>query len=280
MQESQTDRHKHNESDNEESLRKKLKKASQEAKELGGLDAFKSGEWLLKLVQKSFSNYWKRGNADYFRAKYGTEDPDFIAKKLTSVAARNAGIVGAITGAAMSIDEIVAVIEALAAPATGGGSTVPLPAEIAIAVAALCGEAVLLVRIQLQLVANIGRAYGVRLDPEDPEDILTILAFAVGGAAAEEAGKLGMKIGRRLAEAAVKGAVKRETLQALKRIGSRLGVKILQRTIVKYVVPLASIGIGTTWNYLSTRAVGKLAQEHFLARRDQEAHGAAVTDTK
>jgi uncharacterized protein (DUF697 family) len=258
------------ENEDKESLRKKLEDAKKEAKELGGWQSFKNGEWLYLLIKKSFHNYWEKGNAEYFKEKYKTDDEEFICKKLISIAARNASILGGIIGATVSIDEILAVIEAISAPATGGGSTVPIPAQVAVAIAALTGEAVLLVRMQLQLVANIGKIYMVNLDPDDPEDILTILAFAVGGSVAEEAGKFGMKVGGKLAANAAKGIFKKETLAALKKIGTKLGIKILQRTIIKYVVPLASIGIGMTWNYFSTKSIGKIARKHFLARRNNE----------
>jgi uncharacterized protein (DUF697 family) len=251
---------------NKDKLREHLKAAKKEAKELGGWNSFKSGEWLFRLIKKSFKNYWERGNAEYFYDKYKTKETEFIVKKLIEVAARNAAIIGSLTGAAVSANEIAAIIQALATPASSGASNIPLPAEIAIVVAALTGEAVLLIRFQLQLVVNIAKLYKMPLDPDDPEDILTILAFAVGGAVAEEAGRLGMKVGGKAAGLAAKSVFKKEFLVALKRIGNKLGIKILQRTIVKYVIPLASMAIGTTWNYMSTKSVGKIAQKHFILR--------------
>jgi len=256
------------ENEDKNSLKKKLEDAMKEAKELGGWNSFKNGEWLFKLIRKSLRNYWEKGNAEYFKKKYKSNDEEFLYKKLVSITARNASLLGGVVGAAVSIDEILAIIEAITAPATGGGSTIPLPAQLGVAVAALTGEAVLLVKMQLHLVVNIGKIYKIDLDPDDPEDILTILAFAVGGSVAEEAGRFGMKVGSKIAAKSAKGIFKKETLEALKKIGSKLGVKILQRTIVKYVVPLASIGIGMGWNYYSTKAIGKIAKKHFLARRN------------
>lgn len=242
-----------------ENLRNQLEDAGKTVEELGGLPAFKSGRWLLDLIKKSFKNYWERANADYFRAKYKSKDTDFIVSRLTEVAARNAALVGALTGAVVSTDEIVGFF-------TGGEGGIGIPANVAIALAAIASESVVLVRIQLQLVANIGKLYGVSLDPNDPEDILTILAFAVGGAAAEEAGRFGMKVGGKLAANLTKKYISKDVLNILKRVGAKLGVKILQRTILKYVVPLASIVVGTGWNYVATKSVGKIAREHFLGR--------------
>lgn len=243
----------------EENLRQQIQDAKKDVQELGGLQAFKSGQWLFELIKRSFKNYWERANADYFREKYKSKDTDFVVSRLIEVASRNAGILGALTGVAVSTDEIVGIV-------TGGEGGVGIPANIAIALTAISAEAVVLIRLQLQLVANIGKLYGISLDPDDPEDILTILAFALGGAVAEEAGRFGMKVGGRLAGVAVSGVIKKETLEALKRIGAKLGMKILQRTIVKYVVPLASVVIGTGWNYIATKSVGKIAKKHFIGR--------------
>jgi len=245
-----------------ETLKARWDAAKKDVLQLGGWEGFKSGAWLLRLVQRCFRNYYERAHADYFRTKYPSLDSDALAQKLTKVAARNASLLGAFVGAAVSADEIVALI-------TAGEGGVGLPANIAIAFAAIAGEAVLLVRMQLQLVANLAKLYGVPLDPDDPEDILTILAFAVGGSAAEAAGKLGMKVGGRLTERAVRKYVSKELLAAIKSLGQKIGFKILQRTIIKYAVPLASMVIGAGWNYLATRAVGKIARKHLLGRLDE-----------
>jgi len=245
--------------DDKEATTERLEEAKREYEELGGWDAFRTGDWLLPLIRRSFKNYWERANVEYFREKYGTSDPVRISAKLISVAARNAGMLGAATGAVISIDEIVAL-------ATGAEAGIGLPANLAIAAVALSGEAIALVRIQMHLVANLAKLYGVPLDPDDPEDILTILGFALGGATVEAAGKGVAKAGGKLAGNAAKGVFKKDVLKAVQKIGAKAGVKILQRTIVKYVVPVASIGIGTGWNYFATRAVGKLAIRSFSMR--------------
>jgi hypothetical protein len=98
--------------------------------ELGGWRAIKSGEFLWRLIQHSFKNYWERATASYFLEKYPKLDQDQIAKKLIVVAAKNASLLGAATAAAVSADEIVALL-------TVGGGGVGLPANIAIGMAAV-----------------------------------------------------------------------------------------------------------------------------------------------
>lgn len=239
-----------------DTIKHQLSEAKSDYKDIGGWHSFKSGQWLWQIIQKSFANYWKNANVEYFESKYGTKDKAKLSKKLIAVAAKNAAILGGLTGAAISADEIVAI-----ATAAEGG--IGLPANIAVAAAAIGGEAILLIRFQLQLVANLAKLNDVPLDPDDPEDILTILAFALGGSGADTAGKFGMKVGGELAGRAAKAVFKKETLAVLKRIAAKVGVQLLQRSIVKYTIPIASIGIGIGWNYASTRIVARIAIKHF-----------------
>ncbi len=248
------------EEENKVSIKKKLRDVIDEVRGVGGWTTFRSGEWLFHLIQKSFRSYWKNANVEYFRNKYSMGDDEFIANKLIKVAAHNSALVGAATGLVVSADEIVAI-------ATVGEGVVGLPANVALALTSMTAEAVLLVRFQLQLVANLGKLYEVPLDPDDPEDILNILAYAVGGSVAEIAGKMGMKIGSKLTEDVVKKYISKGMLNAFKRLGTKLGADILQKSIMKYTVPLLSIGMGYGWNYLSTRAVGKIAKKHFRQRQ-------------
>lgn len=240
-------------------MRKCHEAAQREYGDLGGWTAFKSGEWLWLLIQKSFTRYWERATVEYFWGKYGTKDPGKIGAKLIASAARNAAILGAVTGAAVSTDEIVGILTVV----EGG---IGLPANLAIAASVISAEAILLVRLQLQLIANLGKVYGAPLHCDDPEDILTILAFALGGSAADAAGKAGMTVGRKLTRRAANTVFAKDGLAFIERIGVKLGIKIFQRTIVKYVNPVSSIGIGLGWNYLVTRTVGKTAIRHFKKR--------------
>ena len=243
-----------------EAIREQFEKAKKEVEELGGWEGFKSGEWFLKLVNQSFHAYYEKANCEYFRTKYPGADDGTLIKKLTEVAAKNAAILGGIVGAAVAADEIATLV-------TGAEGGVGLPANIAIALTAVAGELILLTRLQLQLVANIAKIMEVPLDPKDPEDILVIFAFAVGGSVAEAAGKGGMKVGAKLATAGIKSTLKKDILKFLKDFARKLGYKLLQRTIIKYAMPIVSVGIGATWNYASTRTVSKIAKRHFTERK-------------
>jgi hypothetical protein len=119
------------------------------------------------------------------------------------------------------------------------------------------------------MVAELAKLYEVPLDDEDPEDIWIIFAYAVGGKASELAGGFGMKVGGAATKHGIKRVISKEILKQLQAIGRMIGVKILQKTLIKYAVPVVSIGIGSTWNYFSTKAIGKIAQKHFSSWREQ-----------
>ena len=247
---------------NKKTIKQWIEEAGKWTKDIGW-PMLKSGEWLPLVIERTFRTYYENANADYFRQKYPRASDDEIIEKLIAVAAKNAAILGAITGAAVAADEIAAII--LAIPSGG----LNLPAQIALATTALTAEAIVLVRIQLQLIANIAKILNVPLNPDDPEDVLLILQFAFGGAAAEEVGKFAAKTAGQVTKRFIRKKVSGETLKGLKKWGAKLGVKILQRSIIKYAVPLVSSLIGSTWNYLTTAKVGGMAASHFRKSCDE-----------
>ena len=216
-----------------------------------GLKTFKSGEWLLPLIHNAFESYYNNANAEFFRKKYPGFSDDQIIKKITSVAATNASILGGVTGAVVSANDIALLI------AAAGTAGLNLPTQVTLTVGSVCAEAILLIRIQLQLIAEIAKIMGVPLDPHDPEDALIILSFALGGSASEIMGKVGAKAGGKITGAAVKKYISGATLTAFKKVAAKLGYKLLQKNILKYAVPGAAIVIGAFWNRYTTKAVHK-----------------------
>lgn len=230
---------------------------------LGGWAGLKSGSWFYDFARSTFRTYYERATPEYLREKYPGKGADFIADRLIRVAAKNAMLLGSVTGAAISADELAGLL-------TAGEGGIGLPGNVLLGLAAAGAELVLLVRFQLQMVAGLARLYGVELDPEDPEDVLTIFTFALGGSLAERAGRLGMKVGARATRQMVERRVRREMFAPWKLLGERVGAKLAGRSLLKYAVPMVSVGIGATWNYATTRALGRLAQRHFEGRAREE----------
>lgn len=252
-----------NEKVDESSLRETLLAAKDEIADLGGVAAFHSGEWLLRLVLKSFHNYSERATAEYFSAKYPKLSREHIAQKLIRVACVNTAMAGGITGAAASIDELLAFLEL----------GIALPANIAVFVTAVAAELLWITKCQLQLVANLGVLYEVPLDVNDPEDIITILEFASGGAARELLGKQVTKISGVLTKSAIRKYVAKEVLEALQQVARKIGYKLLRRTIISAAVPGVSIFVGAWWNKRTTKIIGEQALKHFQERRRLVATG-------
>lgn len=228
-----------------------LDQAKQLARSLNIEDA-KSGEWFIHLLQKVIRTYDRNARATYFQHKYPGLPLDEIADVLTSVTVRYATIAGVIAGATATANQIAALSSAGMTAALFFGS--------------IGAEMLYLAQIQMRLVLDLSVVYDLQLDAEDPEDVLMIFGYALGVTPAGMLGK-GLQVA---AGAATKGAVKKyiskSTLKAIQDFARRIGFKILQRTIIKYAVPVASAAIGSSYNYATTKSVGRIARVHLKNR--------------
>src|SRR2546422_2015819 len=116
-----------------EEIQRRFAQAKKEIEDLGDWRGFKSGEWFVRLIHKTFRNYYEKAECGYLQEKYPGIDKDALAKKLTAIAAKQAAILGGIVGAAVSADEIVALV-------TMGEMGIGLPANITVALSALAAE--------------------------------------------------------------------------------------------------------------------------------------------
>lgn len=215
-------------------------------------ETVKSGEWFIKLLQQVVRAYNHNARAKYFQQKYPGLPPDDIADTLASVAIRYATLTGAVAGAATTANQVTAL--------TTAGMTAPL------FIGAIGAEMITLAGIQMRLILDMSVIYDLQLDPEDPEDILMIFGYALGVAPAEMLGK-GLQVA---AGAGTKVLIQKHlskgTLQAVQNFARNLGMKLLQRTVIKYAVPLASAAVGSSYNYMTTRSVAHIAKSHFRNR--------------
>ena len=121
-------------------------------------------------------------------------------------------------------------------------------------------------RIQLRLIYDLSVVYNLPLDLEDPEDIFLIFGYALGIAPAVFVGK-GLQIATKsLTKRGVKQVFTKGTLKATQNIAAKIGVKVLQKTILKYAIPITSIGIGGLYNFTTTKSLGSIAKSHFKER--------------
>jgi len=136
----------------------------------------------------------------------------------------------------------------------------------ALFVGTIGAEMLYLSSIQMRLMLDMSVIYDLQLDPEDPEDILMIFGYALGVAPTEIIGK-GLQVAARAGTTStVKKVVSKGTREALVKFAQRLGFKIGQRTIIKFAVPVASAAVGSGYNFVTTKSVGRIAKLHFKNR--------------
>lgn len=216
------------------------------------LDDIQSGEWFVLLLQAVVSAYERNTRVAYFQQKYPGLTEDALADKLISVTARYAAVAGAVAGVTTSINQISLL-------ASGGLTTTLL-------LSAIGAEFTYLARIQIRLILDLSVVYDLQLNPDDPEDVLMIMGFALGIGPAELTGR-GLQIAAgSLTRSFIRTYISKGTLKSIQGFARQLGFKILQRTMIKYMVPGVSAAVGSSYNYLSTRSVGQIAQAHFKNR--------------
>lgn len=235
----------------ENDVKAEIAQAKEFAKQID-FNEVQSGEWFINLLRQVVSSYQKNARAEYFQQKYPGLSSDEVADILISVTVRYAAIAGAITGIAVSASQIALIGSA--------GMTA------ALFVTSIGAEMVYLARIQIRLVLDLATVYDVQLDPNDPEDILMIFGYALGVTPIEFLGKGVQIAASETSKRAIKTYVSKGTLKAVQDLARRLGFRILQRTIIKYVVPAVSAAVGSGYNYTTTISLGRIARLHLKNR--------------
>jgi len=136
----------------------------------------------------------------------------------------------------------------------------------ALMVGAIGSEMLYLARIQMRLVLDLSVLYDLQLDADDPEDMMMIFGYALGVAPTELLGKGIQVAARGAAEHAVKRYVSKGTLKAIQNFGKRIGIRILQKSVLKYTVPVVSAVVGSSYNYVTTKTLGRIAKSHMSNR--------------
>lgn len=212
----------------------------------------KSGQWFISLLTKVAKTYDQNVRAEYFQKKYPGLTPDEIADILINVTVKYATIAGGVAGAAVTANQITALSTA--------GATVALMAG------SIGAEMIYLARIQMRLVLDISVLYDLQLNPDDPEDILMVFGYALGVVPTELVGKGLQKAAAAGTQQAIRKYVSKGSLKAIQTFGKRIGMKILQRSIIKYAVPIVSAAVGSTYNYYTTKTIGQISKSHLKNR--------------
>ncbi len=246
----------HPELENELALQQQVKDELSEMEQLTrqfNADEVKSGDWFLRLLMLVIGSYERNARAAYFQKKYPGVSPDDIADTLISVTVRYAAIAGGISGVSATASQIASIASA--------GMTLP------VFVGVIGAEMLYLARIQMRLILDLAVVYDLGLDPDDPEDILMVWGYALGVAPTEAFGTALVKVvAPTVTRNTIRSYISKGTLEAVQQFGRSIGVKILQRTIIQYSIPVVSAAVGAGYNYATTRSIGAIAKAHFRQR--------------
>jgi uncharacterized tellurite resistance protein B-like protein len=220
------------------------------------VDDLKSGEWFVKLIQRVLQTYDKNARAAYFQQKYPGLHPDAIADKLIKVCLHHAMVAGAVSALATSASVVSSI-------ATAGFTVTVILSTVGL-------ELIYLARIQLLLVLDLAILYNVKLDLNDPEDVMFVFQQALQIKSNEVAGKGVVQVGGELTKFVVKKTINKGTLKTVQKMGRAVGIKILQRTIIKFAVPVVSVGLAVSFNRATTASVAKSAKQTFRGKGKAE----------
>ncbi|MBL8615319.1 MAG: hypothetical protein JNM72_06910 [Deltaproteobacteria bacterium] len=234
-------------------------------------DELKDGAWFTKFLYTILNNYAKKVNAAYFKDKYPDLPADAVAERRISLAQRYAALEGGLSAAAYS-----AAVAATVGSA-GGSSPLTIPAGVA----AFATDVLYTTRLQLQLAYDLSVLYEAPIDMEDPEDLYDLFKVAFGVKAGEVFRGGVAKLAPEAARVGVKVLLKGSTLQWAKALPV-IGKYLLQRNVIKFAIPFASIPISAGFNHYATGAIGRTARQVYrdkaAAREASGRLGAALDD--
>jgi hypothetical protein len=149
---------------------------------------------------------------------------EVVADQLIRNKAAVAVIIGALAGLGTSTTQLFAIPTFGATLAIWGG----------VALVEMGGLSLL----QLRMVQDLSALYNVKLDPDDPQDMLTIFSFALGIKPSEALAPAVAKMAGETAKRAIKKFISKDMLKAIQRLAAMVGIRLLQRTIIKYLSPV------------------------------------------
>lgn len=215
-------------------------------------DDIRSGVWFSKLVSQAIRSYTEKVDWQYFQEKYEGVPADVIVDQRVKMASRYAALEGGLSTGAYTAT-VAATIGTL-----GGAS----PATVPMGVGSFMVDVVFVTQLQLRLAYDIAVLYRVPLDLSDPDDLwkLVRVAFTIksGELAREGVSKAVPVLVRPLLKKYYSGAV----LQAAKALPV-VGKFLLQRSVIKFGIPLVGIPLAVVVNRYTTLAAGRHARAVF-----------------
>jgi hypothetical protein len=217
-----------------------------------GVASIRDGSWFQSVVRthvKAHSERVDRGRWD--RLHPGLSVEDRAQAEIGKTALKSAAS-GALASAAASTGELISLVtEGLAAP-------VGLPG----AALAMALEAAYTALLQIDLACDLGVLYGVPFNPDDLGEMATLFGLAL------EMDVYSKKDKDEEDEAgAPRGLLARLMHLEEGEIGTRIGRKLLEDSLVRNVMPLVGVPISARWNYVATLRLGNKVKKYLRGRR-------------
>lgn len=203
--------------------------------ELGRVDPkqLTDGSWFHQNLHKTAARFLekqrRRCAVEPWRERYPALDDTQLGDRIVGRACRRAAVLGGSAGAAITGISLGSV--ATGGMAAGGAFIVAL------------AEMALLERMQVNMVFTLAELHRYPLRHERLNDVGDLYAQV-----------LKVKGASRLA---------RYGRDAALTLFKTIGVKFVQRAVLKYAMPVLSVGIGGGMNFLMTRSLGKHSQRRF-----------------
>ena len=234
-----------------------------------GVDKLRDGSWFLRVVVEHVKKHRAAIRAGHWDSLYPGLTPEQRAHRQILSVARKAAATGVLASIGASTGELLSLVtEGLAAP-------VGLPAAM-LSMALEAGYSALL---QIDLVCDLASIYGVPFDADDRGEVATLFGLALEvdvkkkeKADAQDKGEAPGGLTSRLMD--LEAGV----------IGTRMGRKLLEDSVVKNIIPLAGVVISARWNFVATRKVAAATKyiryRRALTRSLSHLKLAGVTDPK
>lgn len=237
----------------------------------------KPDNWFWRLLKRVVQSYSRNVNLEFFQKKYTGLPAEAIAQRRIKASANLAGLIGFMSGSAISVAGAAVAVEALSTVASSfTASPITLPALLITApvgAVAFVVEIAVLARLQLHLAYDLFVLYGLPVNVEDPEQMQEVVSVAFGIKSTEIAGQALQKIIPQLAPALLRKTMRNGLMR--KRFQEWFAQRILRKfarkylaegALVRVIVPGIAIFSAAGWNYLSTKSIGQVLQARIRRR--------------
>jgi len=207
--------------------------------------------WFLRLARRVL----RRGAPARLQRQRDRGTPDAVLReRLVGRAALQAAVVGGLAGLGATVTEIASI------PTFG--------ASLALWVGVSGAELSYLTYAQLRLVQDLAYLYDIDVDPDnDPQDVLTIFGLAQGLRPTELVTATFTRAAETATAGALQGYTVRQIARLIQRLARNVGWELLERTVIKYAIPIVSVFAGIIINYATIRSLGRIAQAYFCQLR-------------